>query len=264
MVSGTKVMSINIKNPAEIEVMAEGGKRLVEILKSLHQQLRPGMSLKTLDKLAQSESTRLGGRPSFLGYKNYPASICASVNEGIVHCVPTDYQLQTGDLVSIDFGFYYQGLHTDAAVTWIVGEDINGLRPLLKGVYEALTAGVQEVRTGIKVGVVSEAIETTLKAHKLTIMKQFVGHGVGRALHEEPVIPNFVGHDKNVVLPEGAVIAIEPIAGVGREEYVTLKDNWSVLTTDKKPVAHFEETMVVTTEGAKILTPIQQILDFTP
>ena len=257
-------MSISIKSPAEIEVMSEGGKRLVEILKSLHQQLAPGVSLKALDVLARSESTRLGGRPSFLGYKGYPAAICASVNEGIVHCIPTDYQLQTGDLISIDFGFYYQGWHTDAAVTWIVSEDINGYRPLLQGVYEALQAGVKEVQAGVKVGEVSRSIETTLKAHKLTIMKQFVGHGVGKNLHEEPIIPNFVGHDKNVVLPEGAVIAIEPIAGVGREEYITLADNWSVKTTDQRPVAHFEATVAVTTTGARILTPIQQILDFTP
>lgn len=257
-------MSISIKSPAEIEVMAEGGKRLVEILKSLHQQLVPGVSLMVLDAIARAEAARLDGRPSFLGYKGYPAAICASVNEGIVHCIPTDYQLQNGDLISIDFGFYYHGWHTDAAVTWIVGEDINGLRPLLKGVYEALRAGVQEVQVGIKVGVVSEAIETVLKANKLTIMKQFVGHGVGRALHEEPVIPNFVGHDKNVILPEGAVIAIEPIAGIGREEYTTLENNWSVLTTDKRPVAHFEETVAITAKGSRILTPIQQILDFTP
>jgi len=236
----------------------------IELLAQLKNQLVPGVSLKELDLIARQETEQLGGKPSFLGYRGYPAAICACVNEGIVHCIPTDYQLTNGDLVSIDFGFYYQGFHTDAAVTWIVGQDINNYRPLLKGVYAALRAGVNEVTAGVKVGKISQAIESSLRQSKLTIMRQFVGHGVGRALHEEPNVPNFVSHDKNVVLPEGSTIAIEPIAGVGGEASITLPDNWSVKTTDQSPVAHFEETVVVLPGGAKILTPLQQILDFTP
>ncbi|MFA5967182.1 MAG: type I methionyl aminopeptidase [Patescibacteria group bacterium] len=257
-------MSINVKTAAEIEIMAVCGQKLVQILKHLKQQIIPGTSLKTLDQMARDAAKEQGGQPTFLGYQGYPAAICASVNEGIVHCIPTDYQLQEGDLISIDFGFCYQGWNTDAAITWIVGEDIHQYRPLLKGVYQALRAGVGQVRAGVRVGEISQAIEDTLRQAHLTIMRQFVGHGVGRELHEDPVIPNFVGHDKKVVLPSGSTIAIEPIAGVGGEGYITLPDQWSVYTTDKQPVAHFEETVVVLPEGAKILTPIQEILDFTP
>jgi len=257
-------MSVQIKNAAELALMAESGRRLVEVLTSLKNQIIPGTSLIALDQLARSETERLGGQPSFLGYRGYPAAICTSVNEGIVHCIPTGYKLQNGDLVSIDFGFIYRGWHTDSAITWIVGEDINNYLPLLKGVYRALEAGVARVKANVKVGEISRAIESSLCQDQLTIMKQFVGHGVGRELHEDPVIPNFVGHDREVVLPAGSTIAIEPIAGVGKEGYTTLADHWSVKTIDQCPVAHFEATVAVTPEGVQILTPIKQILGFTP
>jgi len=257
-------MSIKVKTAAELEIMREGGRRLVQILRCLKKQIVPGVSLKTLDQIARDEAKKQGGRPAFLGYRGYPAAICASVNEGVVHCIPTEYQLQTGDLVSIDFGFYYQGWYTDAAITWIVEKDINNYLPLLRGVYQALRAGVAQVRAGVRVGEVSRAIESTLSEAHLTTMRQFAGHGVGKELHEDPVVSNFVGHDKNVILPAGSTISVEPIAGVGGEEYTTAADNWSVRTTDKKPVAHFEETVAVVQGGAEILTPIQEILDFTP
>lgn len=257
-------MSVQIKNAAELAVMAAGGSKLVQVLKRLKTQIVPGVSLKSLDQLARATAIELGGRPSFLGYRGYPAAICTSVNQGIVHCIPNDYQLQEGDLLSVDFGFFYQGWHTDAAITWIVGSDTHHYLPLLQGVYRALLAGTNAVRAGVKVGEISRAIEQSLTTDKLTIMRQFVGHGVGRELHEEPVIPNFFGHDKAVVLPAGATLALEPIAGLGQEEYTTLPDRWSVETTDRQPVAHFEQTVAVTPKGVQILTPIQDILDFTP
>ena len=257
-------MSIAVKTPAELAIMAEGGQRLVQILKRLKEQVVVGVSLKTLDKVAREASKELDGRPSFLGYHGYPAAICTSVNQGIVHCIPDDYQLQRGDLISVDFGFYYQGWHTDAAMTWLVSEDIHDHLPLMRGVYRALLAGTAAVKAGVKVGEISRAIENSLKGDHLTIMRQFVGHGVGKELHEEPTIPNFFGPDKNVVLPAGATIAIEPIAGVGKESFITLPDEWSVVASDKQPVAHFEQTLAVTPEGSQILTPIQDILDFTP
>jgi len=257
-------MSVAIKTTAELSIMAESGRRLIQILKQLKSHIIPGMSLKSLDQLARAATKELGGRPSFLHYHGYPAAICTSVNQGIVHCIPNDYQLQAGDLVSVDFGFCYEGWHTDAAVTWIVETDLHNYLPLLKGVYRALVAGAGVVKAGVKVGEISRAIETSLNHDNLTIMRQFVGHGVGRELHEEPTIPNFVGHDKNVVLPAGCTIAIEPIAGVGQEVYTTLPDQWSVLATDNQPVAHFEQTLVVLRGGSQILTPIQEILGFTP
>ncbi|MFH0912192.1 MAG: type I methionyl aminopeptidase [Patescibacteria group bacterium] len=257
-------MSIQVKTTAQIAIMAEGGRRLIKVLAQVKKHLAPGISLKNLDQIAREETAKLDGQPSFLGYRGYPAAMCTSVNYGIVHCIPDDYELQEGDLISVDFGVLYQGWHTDAAVTWIVGKDINNYLPLLKGVYRALLAGTAAVRAGVTVGEISQALETSLRQSKLTTMRQFVGHGVGRDLHEDPVIPNFVGHDKKVVLPAGSTIAIEPIAGLGREEFFTLKDHWSVHTTDQEPVAHFEQTLAVLPEGSQILTPIQEILDFTP
>ncbi|KKT87123.1 MAG: Methionine aminopeptidase [candidate division Kazan bacterium GW2011_GWB1_45_10] len=253
-------MSINIKTSAELGIMADGGARLIEIFRAIKQQLVPGTTLKTLDNIARQAAEQQGGQPSFLGYRDYPAAICASVNHGIVHCIPNDYQLQAGDLVSIDCGLFYQGFHTDAAVTWIVGEDIHHYQPLLDQTYRSLLAGVNAVQAGVKVGEISSAIAETLKATQLTIMKQFVGHGVGRNLHEDPIVPNFVGHDKNVVLPAGSVIAIEPIAGRGTEDYGVTGDRWSTFTTDREPVAHFEMTVAVTEAGARILTPIDQVI----
>lgn len=257
-------MNVIIKNTVELELMAEGGRRLITILKHLKKQIVPGVTLLDLDKIAKEESTKQSGKPSFLGYQGYPAAICASVNQGIVHCIPDNYKLQEGDIVSIDFGFLYKGLHTDTAVTWIVGKDIYGRLPLLKAVYRAMMAGCSVVKAGVRVEEISRAIENSLTKDKLTIMRQFVGHGVGKGLHEAPTIPNFVGPDKNVVLPAGSTIAIEPIAGTGKEDNITLEDRWSVVTSDQQPVAHFEQTLAILPDGAQILTPIQDILDFTP
>jgi len=253
-------MSINVKTSAEIAIMAEGGKRLIEIFKAIKQHIVPGTILKGLDDIANQVAEQQGGRPSFLGYRGYPAAICTSVNHGIVHCIPDNYQLKSGDVISVDCGLFYQGFHTDAAVTWIVGEDVHHYKSLLDNTYRALLAGVNAVHAGVKVGEISSAIATTLQSAQLTIMKQFVGHGVGRDLHEDPVVPNFVGHDKNTVLPSGSVIAIEPIAGLGQEEYETISDHWSTYASDHHPVAHFEMTVVVTPNGPQILTPIDQVI----
>lgn len=255
-------MNVKIKTSQDISIMREGGHKLIEILKIIKAAIKPGVTLKELDQIAREEAAKRGGEPSFLNYKGYPAAICTSVNEGVVHCIPDEYQLKNGDLISIDFGLKFNNLHTDAAISLIVGEDINNLRPLLKSVYTALLAGTQQVKAGVKVGDISQAIETSLKNDNLTIMRQFVGHGVGYDLHEDPIIPNAIGHDRDTVLPAGSVIAIEPIAGKGREGHMTTKDNWSVRTMDNQPVAHFEHTVVVKDDGYEIVTPINEIIDF--
>ena len=254
-------MNIKIKTPQDISIMREGGHKLIEILKIVKQSVKPGVTLKELDQIAREETEKQGGKASFLNYKGYPAAICASVNEGVVHCIPNEYQLKNGDLISIDFGFKFNGFHTDTTISLIVGEDINNLRPLLKSVYSALLAGTEQIKAGIKVGEISRAIETSLTNDNLTIMRQFVGHGVGKDLHEDPIVPNAVGHDKNTVLPAGSVIAIEPVAGIGEEAYMTAKDNWSIRTMDNQPVAHFEHTVVVKDDGYEIVTPINEIID---
>ena len=255
-------MKIKIKTSQEIDIMREGGIKLIQVFKTLISHVQPGTTLIELDKIARAESEKLGAKPSFLGYQGYPAAICASVNEGIVHCIPDSYALKEGDLLSIDFGLLYKGMHTDSTISIIIGEDIHGYIPFLKKVYQALSAGVQAAKAGNKVGDVSQAIEESLNKSGLTIMRQFVGHGIGRQLHEAPTVPNFVGHDKNVILPANSTIAIEPIASLGKEAYFTKNNGWSTETVDKSVAAHFEETVVVTEHGPEILTPIEEILDF--
>ncbi len=255
-------MNIRVKTPEEVEIMREGGAKLIEVFKILISHAQPGTTLTELDKIARVESEKLGAKPSFLGYQGYPAAICTSVNEGIVHCIPDSYTLKEGDLLSIDLGLLYKGLHTDSAISLVIGEDIHGYTPLLQKTYQSLVAGVQAVKANHKVGDISRAIEESLNKSNLTIMRQFVGHGIGHKLHEAPTVPNFVGHDKDVILPANSVIAIEPIAGFGAEAYFTENNGWSTRTVDKNTVAHFEETVVVTEHGPESLTPIEEIIDF--
>lgn len=253
---------VPVKSAGQVAAMREGGAKLVAVLKQVVNSAKPGTTLTELDRIAHDLIRAEGGEPSFLGHQGYPAVLCTSVNNGIVHCIPNDYSLQEGDLLSIDCGLKWQGLHTDVAVSVIVGRDIHNYMPLLKSVYRALLAGTGRVRAGAVVGEISAAIEQSLKNSKLTIMRQFVGHGVGIKLHEPPIIPNVVGHDQNVALPTGSVIAIEPIAGVGGEAHGTDADGWCAKTLDGGPVAHFEHTVLVTPEGSEVLTPLDGIIGF--
>jgi len=250
------------KTPKEIAIMRESGKRLIQIFKVVKDHVKPGTTLLELEQYALAEAKKQGGIPSFLNYQSYPAMLCTSVNDGIVHCIPTDYKLKIGDLLSVDCGFFFQGFHSDATVSFIVGKDIHSYKPLLLATYRALMAGTRKVKAGVKVGEISSAIETTIKNAHFTVVRQFVGHGVGRNLHEPPVVPNFVGHDKNTILPAGSVIAIEPVVASKGEAYVTASDGWSTRTADGGTVAHFEQTIAVTDTGYEILTPIQEIIDF--
>lgn len=255
---------IQIKSAEQIDAMRVGGQKLVSVLAQVVSAARSGVTLTELDRIAYDQIIALGAQPSFLGYQDYPKTLCTSVNNGIVHCIPSDYALQIGDLLSIDCGLIWQGMHTDSAVSIIVGEDIHGVTPILRAVYRALQAGTAAVQAGVTVGDVSRAIETSLGRDRMTIMRQFVGHGVGAKLHEAPIVPNVVGHDKNVVLPAGSVIAIEPIAGIGQEAFSTDPDGWCARTLDGSPVAHFEQTVLVTPEGSEVLTPLESIIRFRP
>lgn len=253
-------MKVPIKTPAELSVMREGGKKLVEVFKIIKSRIKPGVTLKKLDQLALATIYKLDAKPAFLGYQKYPATICTSVNSGIVHCIPDGYQLKTGDLISIDCGLLYRGMYTDAAMTFIVGRDIHQYSQLVELTYQALIVGTQQIKAGVKIGDISGAIEKFILSNKLTIMRQFVGHGIGKKLHEPPVVPNFVGHDRSTVLPAGSTIAIEPIVGLGGEAHTVAGDNWSTHTADNSVVAHFEQTVAVTPAGCEILTPIAEII----
>lgn len=247
--------------PDEITNLRIGGQKLVAILDVLVEMSKVGVNLLDIERVAGEEATKAGGTPSFKGFEGYPCATCLCVNDGVVHCIPKDYTLKEGDILMIDMGLYYKGVHTDAAITVPIGEIDQDKARLLRGTYKALRDGVKQVAPDQPVVTISHAVETTLKNHNLTIFKEFVGHGVGRTLHEPPYIPNYV--EKGVPSPKLAVdtaVAIEPIVGIGAPSVDFLEDDWTVVTSDGKPSAVYEETVLVTPDGYEIMTPLDSLV----
>lgn len=240
--------------------MREGGRKLVTIMRTLKSAIRPGANLQTLEDIAEQEARKQGGIPSFKGYRGYPAATCLSVNEEIVHCIPRDRELRTGDIISVDIGLYYKGVHTDMAVTWPVGPTSPEVKRLMTGTYTALLAGTEAIRPGGRVNDISKAIEKVLKGKGFTIFKQFVGHGVGRQLHESPMIPNFATPMPGELLKPGMALALEPIAGLGSEAVEQGDNHWDTRAADGRPVAHFEHTVLVTDSGFEVITPLETLI----
>lgn len=237
------------------------GQKLAHILSILADSAKEGVNLLTIEDLAKAEAASAGGEPSFLGFHGYPAASCLSLNEGIVHCIPVDYTLKQGDIITIDMGLKYQGVHTDAAVTVPVGDVAPAVKNLLSGTYQALMAGVAQAKGGNRVSDISKAIEATLTDFGLTTFREFVGHQIGHSLHEGYFVPNF--HDSqgpDPILKVGDAMAIEPITGIGQENVVFSADGWSTYSADGKPAAQFETTLLVGSEGPEILVPIEPIV----
>jgi methionyl aminopeptidase len=251
---------MTILTSEQIVAMREGGRKLIAVFESLKSMVKPGASLLAIAEKAEEEIRNQGGKPSFKNYEGYPSVVCLSVTEQVVHCIPTDRVLQEGDILAVDMGIFYGGVHTDAAVTWPVGKISSRVAKLLKTTYQALLAGTDQVRAGTKVNDISKAIETTLQKEGITTFRQFVGHGIGPNLHENPYIPNFTSSGVSPTLQAGQAIAIEPITGIGVEQIITSQDGWSVTTADGEPSAHFEHTLLVTPEGYEILTPLDSLL----
>lgn len=245
----------------EIAAIKESGQRLAGILSDLADAAVAGANLLDIEALAKEKAEAAGGRPSFLGFHGYPAASCLSVNEGIVHCIPTDYTLKDGDILTIDMGLEYQGMHTDAAITVPIGEVSADAKRLLGGTYQALLSGIEQVGSDKPVSAISKAIEATLKEYRLTTFKEFVGHQIGHSLHEGFFVPNFYeGHGPDPILAVGQALAIEPITGIGAPEVVFSADGWSTQSADGKPAAQFETTVLVTPSGYEILVPIEPIV----
>ncbi len=250
-------------NEEQIENLREGGKRLVEILRILKDAAKPGANLLDIEALAQKEASRAGGIPSFKGFHGYPAASCLCVNDGIVHCIPIDYQLKEGDILTIDMGLYYNGIHTDSAITLVIGGKTTDphIERLLKGAYLALRSGVDQVGPEATVGDISAAIDKIVRVKGLTAFKQFVGHQIGAQLHGDILIPNFASKGKTPKLEVGMALAIEPILGLGEDNVIDSADGWSTITADGKPAVQFEETVLVTENGYEIITPIDTLVD---
>ena len=245
---------ISIKTKEEIAKMKKAGHLNYLTREYLKTIIAPGITTKEIDDAAGKFITSHGGIPSSKGYEGYPASICASVNEEVVHGIGSERVLKIGDIVSIDIVVGLDGYQADAAETIAVG-DINKEKTyLLKHTEAALYAGLKEVKNGVKLGCVSARIEDYAKKHNLGVVHELVGHGIGREMHEEPDVPNFGKYNTGIVLKTGMTIAVEPMLTSGKRYVRVLSDDWTIVTQDRKPSAHFEHTIVVTDDGYEILT----------
>lgn len=249
------------KKQSDIESMRIAGKMLATILQLMKKEAKAGMTPKELSALAAKELRALGGTPSFLGYGSssnpFPDVICISVNDQVQHCIPDNVPLNDGDVVNFDFGVTYQGMITDAGLTVCVGNAYTkDTKRLLEGTEQALYDAISIVKPGIKVGDLSATIEKTLKKHRLGIVRELVGHGVGYKLHEDPEIPNYGRAGTGAVLVPGLTIAIEPITTLGKADIYEEKDGWTLRTWDGSWSAQFEHTVLVTDSGFEILTQL--------
>ena len=243
-----------IKSNEEIELLKIAGQIVGDTHNYLKQFIKPGITTKELDKLAYDYIISKDATPSFLNYEGYPASICTSVNEEVVHGIPSDRILQEGDIISIDIGACYKGYHGDSAWSYPVGNISEEKKYLLEHTEKSLYEGLSVIRPGMKIGDIGCAIEQYALKHKLGVVKELVGHGVGKNLHESPDVPNYGKKNTGMTLRKGMVIAVEPMLNLGDSNIYILDDDWTIITADDKPSAHFEHTVVVTKDGYEILT----------
>lgn len=251
-----KQRSIIIKSPQDIALMRQAGKIVALVLQTLKEELEPGMKTQELDAIVIRELTRLGAISSFKGYRGFPAHLCVSLNDEIVHGIPGERVLHSGDIVSLDVGAIFQGFQGDAAITVGVGKISPLARRLLEATEGALQAGIQAVRQGAYLGDISAAIQRYVESRGFSVVREYTGHGIGREMHEEPQVPNFGLPGQGPMLQAGMTLAIEPMVNTG--DWLTrLSDNlWTVLTADGGLSAHYEHTIAVTVNGAEILTTL--------
>ncbi|MEN1938772.1 type I methionyl aminopeptidase [Paenibacillus sp. 102] len=244
------------KTPREIEIMREAGKIVALTHQELKKHITPGITTKELDQIAEKTIRKHGATPSFKGYNGFPGSICASVNEELVHGIPGKRKLQEGDIISIDIGAKYNGYHGDSAWTYPVGNISESVQKLLDVTEKSLYLGLEQVKPGVRLSNVSHAVQTHAEESGFSIVREYVGHGIGQDLHEDPQIPHYGPPNKGPRLKQGMVICIEPMVNQGRRYVKTLSDDWTVVTVDGKWCAHFEHTIALTEAGYEILTTL--------
>ena len=252
-------MSVKIKAKNEINQMSGCGKIISDVREIIVKNIEPGISTWELDKLAEEYTISKGFIPAFKGYQNFPSSICASINDEVVHGLPSKNRiLKEGDIIGIDFGVYDGTFYADSAFTFPVGNVSDNITKLLNVTKESLNLGIQKAQVGNKIYDISKAIQDHIEKNGFTVVRSYVGHGIGKDLHEEPHVPNFIDNNKDrsksMKLKEGMVLAIEPMVNVGNFEVELSDDNWTVKTCDGSLSAHFEHTVALTKNGPKILT----------
>jgi methionyl aminopeptidase len=249
-------MGIIIKSEREIAIMRQAGRIVATVLEILARHVRPGMKTGELDTLAAGELERLGARPSFKGYRGFPANLCVSINDEIVHGIPGERILSEGDIVSLDFGAIFKGFQGDAAMTVGVGEISPQARDLIETTQGALNAGIAAACSGARLGDVSVAIQNYAESRGYSVVREYTGHGIGREMHEEPQIPNFGVPGSGPVLKSGMTIALEPMVNAGGWLTRLGDDRWTVSTADGSLSAHFENTIAITDNEAEVLTAV--------
>lgn len=245
---------IILKSNEEIAKIRESNRIVAEILGKLREVMAPGITTKDLDRLAEEMAKKHSARTAFKGYRGYPASLCTSVNSEVVHGIPSNREVREGDIISLDFGILSKGYYGDAAITVPVGEVPDEGKRLIKITEESLYRGIQEARAGNRLGDISAAVQEHVESAGFSVVRDFVGHGIGKSLHEDPQIPNYGTRGRGIVLREGMVFAIEPMVNEGTFDVTVSRDGWTVVTRDGKLSAHFEHTVAISNNGPEILS----------
>ncbi len=246
---------IVLKSPREIELMRRGGLILADLIARLRATVKPGMSTLEVDEEVEAFIAHRGARPAFKGYRGFPATVCVSINDEVVHGIPSAHRrLKEGDIVGLDLGCIVEGYYADCAFTMALGEIAPEVQRLLDVTRESLDLAIEQCRPGQRLGDVSHAVQRHVEANRLAVVRAFVGHGIGRALHEEPQVPNFGEPGRGPALKAGMVLAIEPMVTMGSFEVRILDDGWTAVTRDGSLAAHFEHTIAVTDGGPDVLT----------
>jgi methionyl aminopeptidase len=243
------------KSPEELDRMRRAGRVVAETITRLLGSVRPGATTAQLDRLAEDAIRSAGAEPSFKGYRGFPASICTSVNEQVVHGIPGSRTLREGDLLSLDVGAIWEGYHADSAVSTFVGEPFSAeAEKLVRVTEESLEAGISQIRPGGRLSDISHAVQEVAEGAGFSVVREYVGHGIGRSMHEDPQIPNYGPPGRGPELRPGLVVAVEPMVNLGTWETRVLSDEWTVVTADGSLSAHFEHTIALTEDGAEVFT----------
>ena len=245
-----------IKLPDEIEKARASNKIVAEVLSRIKEKVKPGIKTKELDKLAEEIAEKRGAKPAFKGYRGFPYALCVSVNEEVVHGMPSDRTLEEGDIVGFDFGIYYNGFFGDAAVTLPVGKILPSAAKLIEVTEKSLYKGIAQARIGNRLGAISAAVQSTVEKNGFSVVRDYVGHGIGKNLHEDPQIPNFGKKDRGMELKSGMLLAIEPMVNEKEYKVKVLSDDWTVVTADGGLSAHFEHSVAITENGPDILSKL--------
>ena len=245
-----------LKQPDEIAKARASNRIVAEVLSVLREKVKPGVTTRDLDKIAEGVTEKRGAKPAFKGYRGYPFSLCTSVNDEVVHGMPSNRILVEGDIIGLDFGIYHQGLYGDAAITLPVGKASEQAARLMQVTEQSLYSAINQVCAGNRLGDISAAVQETVEAAGYSIVRDFVGHGVGKSLHEDPQIPNFGKKGRGIELKKGMILAIEPMVNAGKYKVKILSDGWTVITADGSLSAHFEHSVAITDNGPEILSKL--------